>query len=64
MRALLILGLLSLPTAVSAQSAAGTQPIPEAGIDQKLGQSIPLDLMFRDEAVSRCPWEISSTASL
>ncbi len=49
MRALIILGLFSLPAVVSAQSDGGTPPIPEAGIDQKLGQTIPLDLKFRDE---------------
>ena len=38
------------PIAAPVAAAPDARPFPEVGLDQKLGEKIPLDLVFRDEA--------------
>ena len=55
MRAMLLPALLALATAPAAQDPVDTQRvIDEVGIDQRLGERLPLGATFRNQDGERC----------
>ena len=52
---LALVSLLALVPAARCQPADNSLPVPEARIEQRLGEQVPLDLVFRDESGKAAP---------